>query len=238
MSPNGNNDYQYGQPPMSYDRPKSSKPTIAGVLLILASILGLITAVGMIYLSTLDSEDVEDTLLSSDEGELFGSVEGVVSYALNGSAAPDTSVSLKGEDLNTTTDSNGYYILEDIESGRHTLIVRKEGYNTIVREFLIASDEPELTYDFELEEGTNQTTIDSDQESVEMMNEFLLTCGVLFLIFSILTFIGAYYSITRTNYWMAKLGAVFGILAIGIVIGMVFSVIALILLLFSKDSFK
>ncbi|UCH89546.1 MAG: carboxypeptidase-like regulatory domain-containing protein [Thermoplasmata archaeon] len=224
-------------PYMPYPPPRkkpSNYPTMAGILLILAAVFGLITTAGLLYFSTIDLEEA----LASDSSEgASGIIDGTVVYAKNDSAVPGVLVELEDEDKNTTTNIDGYFIFEDLSEGEYTLIFSKEGYKTVYyTTYLLASEE--LTIDIELEEGEGEDEEEDDIIPLSAYSDVCRSCSVLILFFSIFAIIGAYYSFVRKNYWLAKMGAVFGIFAVGFVIGAILALVALILLLMSKDAFS
>jgi len=73
---------------------------------------------------------------------------------------------------------------------------------------------------------------------VDMIQGILMICGVIFMIFALLTLLGGVMSFLRKSWGFAMLGAIFGIFTLGPYgIGSILSIVALILILISKDEF-
>lgn len=90
---------------------------------------------------------------------------------------------------------------------------------------------PTTTYN----ETGGQTNI--TEEEKQMVTSMMYVCGGLVGLFSFIALIGSIYSFTYKSFWIAVIGSVFGILAIGFIIGAVLSFIALILVAMSKNDF-
>jgi len=96
------------------------KPKVAGVLLVVIAIIGLITSTNLILtanntpLYSPDSGGIKGYVLNEDNERLVGAM-----------------VMVEGTDLVTYTNENGKFKITDIPRGEHTLVATFPGYNTI-----------------------------------------------------------------------------------------------------------
>ena len=73
---------------------------------------------------------------------------------------------------------------------------------------------------------------------VDMVQNIITICAVIFLIFALLALLGGIMSVMRKSWGFAMMGAIFGIFTLGpYAVGSILSIVALILILISKDEF-
>ncbi|KYK29735.1 MAG: hypothetical protein AYK23_04970 [Candidatus Proteinoplasmatales archaeon SG8-5] len=88
-----------------------------------------------------------------------------------------------------------------------------------------------------LDEYLGESDVDVDAV-LALAESILMVCGVIFIIFSILALLGGIMAITRKSWGFAVVGAIFGLLTIGPYgLGFVLGLVALILIIISKDEF-
>jgi len=235
--------YHYYYEPPRPARKKSSKPTVAGVLLIIAAILGLVAGVGAVALGSVGF----DMFWEDTEGDIYG----VVTYQ-NGTGIENVTVSIVGEDLSTQTDQDGYYAIYNIPSGDHKIKVEKEGYNTIIYETFISNDDFNMEdsengkdhHDVKHEDNEINFVMTAGYEELErsgdtppwgLIEGFLVFCGVLIIIFSIFALVGAVHAFRRKSWKLALLGSILGLFTI---LGSLFALIALLVVALSRDEFN
>jgi hypothetical protein len=235
--------YYYDTPPPPKPKKSSSKPTIAGALLIITAIIGIIGGfliiaggffVGGIDEGNFDFFDLEDK----------GDITGRVTY-LNGTGVEAVNVTVVGTELTTQTDSDGFYIIYEAPIGNQEIRVEHEGYNTYIKKVVISSSEVDFTMEDENYESGNEFdfTITEGDEVIErgeyppwgLISGLIYTCAALMVIFSIVSLIGGISAIQRKRFPLAAIGALLGILTL---IGAIFSLIALFILIISKDEFQ
>jgi hypothetical protein len=73
---------------------------------------------------------------------------------------------------------------------------------------------------------------------IEDIMDMLRACGVLVMIFAAIAMLGSVMAIARRRFGLAAAGSVFAILGYGYLLGSLLGIIALILLLLSRDEFK
>lgn len=236
--------HHYYYEPIKVRRKRSSKPGYAGGLLIVSAVLGLLFSMAMIAGSVFMG-DVEGGMEFWSEDNT-GDITGTVRYQ-NGTPAEGVTISLVGEDLSTQTDSNGNYILYNAPLGKQELKVEQEGYNTIIYKMFISPGEANWRFGddrnhWDSENNQNFTLTPGDQTLERgsyppfgMIGSFILICGVVVLIFSIIALMGGIWSLKRKKFTGALIGSIFGIFTL---VGALFSIIALFMLIFSKKEFN
>jgi len=212
--------------PAMHIKPKSMKPVIAGILLIIIFLSGI--AMSGILLLSFDSLD-KVNMPSEFKGRVVDS---------SGKALEGIKVEVVGHpELNTTTDEKGYFVIKNITSGRQKLHLTGEGYKSLTAEIFVLPWNITISYEkFVMKEGSGEI----EQKSLIIkVFEFGPLLSSIIIVLSIGALIGGILAITRKYFVIATIGAVIGIIAgfftlIGIVLGLV----ALILLLISKDEFE
>lgn len=231
--------YYYDAPPVKPGR--SSKPSIAGALLIITAVLGLIGGsmffVGGYFFSSFD-EDF-DFFAQNDKGDIVGRVTFVNQTGVEGAT-----VTIIGTNFKTTTDSDGYYIIYNAPTGNQEIKVEFEGYNTYIRKADIKPKEVnEWTDDGPLGGNEYNFQITEGDDVIERgkftpwnaIKNIMYICAVLIILFSVFSLIGGIYALKRQKFGMALLGAIFGLFT---VVGSVFALIALFILIISRNEFK
>lgn len=235
--------HYYYEPPSQFKR-KSSKPTIAGVLLIIAAVLGLITGVGAMAMGAMFSDMDEGFAFFGEDTK--GDISGRVTY-LNGTPVENVNISIIGEPLSTQTDPDGNYQINNVPTGNQKIRVEKEGYNTIIYKAYISPDNFEGNFgegrndegddnefDFTLTEG-NEEIEDGEYPPWDFIANIMIACAALIIIFSIFAIIGGIYALKRKKFGVAVLGAVLGLFTI---LGTIFALIAVLILALSRKEFN
>ncbi len=238
--------HYYYEPPRS-KAGRSSKPGIAGALLIITAVLGLIVSAfivgGSMFIG--DMNEGFEFWGMGDKGDVTGEV-----LYLNGSSVENATITIVGEDLSTQTDKDGLYIIYNVPSGNQKIKVEKEGYNTIIYKAFISPSEAKWKanvddnshqnwdsdneYDFIISPGTR--TLDrGSYPPFGMIGSIMVVCAALIIIFSIIALIGGFFALKRKNFKYAIIGAVFGIFT---GIGALLSLISLFILILSRDEFN
>jgi hypothetical protein len=240
--PNVHHHYYYEAP-----RPKkgrSSKPTIAGALLILAAILGMIAGFAIISfgISAGDMDEGFDFWGMGEDGDVTGKVT-----FLNGTPVENATISIVNENIETLTDSDGNYILYNVPPGNYELRVEYEGYNTFVKKIYVSPSQVNMdpenndgdnsngnVHNFELTPG-NEVIERGMHPPWAFLQGLLIFCAIITVIFSLITFVGGYYALKRRKFTIALAGAILGIFTIG---GTLFAIIALFILIIAKKEFN
>ncbi len=231
--------HYYYEPPPPPMKGRSSKPSIAGALLLITAVLGIVGGVALFSLGFL-FEDMEGGFTFFGE-EQNGDITGTV-VAKNGTPIAEVNISIVGEPLSTKTDSEGNYLIYNVPMGNHKIMVEKEGYITIIyKAFISPSKNPQNNekdfsneFDFTLDTGSGVVEKGS-YPPWDLIMVFTAVCGVLIVVFSIIALIGALQAFRRTGWGIAMTGAVLGLFTI---MGTLFALIAIFILVLSKNEFN
>jgi DNA-directed RNA polymerase subunit RPC12/RpoP len=212
---------EHGEPRktiLSAIKTRTNKPTIAAVLLISVFAIG-ITSVAF---SDAFIETPLDVLANVG---MTGSVDLLLLDQLNNSLG---NVSIIIDGTSTTTDENGSYSAENISLGIKKVEVSLTGYKTLIREILVV---PFITSSHEIiiEDGNGEKYIPFDT----------IGCSIVLVIFSVFALLAAVMSLKRQHFDVAVVGSILGIFSFGfLMIGSIISIIALIIILRSRDEFE
>jgi hypothetical protein len=232
--------YYYEPPRMK--KPRSAKPTIAGVLLLLHTIMTVIAVVFLIGAGFFISDPAGGFMFFG--GEDSGDIMGTVTSFSDGAAIENATVSVVGTDLVTHTNENGDYLIYNVPLGNQKIKVEKDGYDTHILKTFVESENFDMDmdpnnegqdkneYNFVLKQG-NSIIEKGSYPPMDLIRNLMLVCGVILVILSIIAFIGAYASFKRENFRLAMAGAIAGTISLGI-----FAFIALFILLLAKDEFQ
>lgn len=238
--------YPYYQPPPAK---KSDKPKMAGGLLIVTGILGLILGIMMIAGGTFMT-NIED-FNTDDWGQV--DISGVV-LASNSTPIENATVSVIGTHISVMTNSTGHYQMLGVPGGNQQIVLEKTGYNTIVRYVyivpeggdesmnwanqLVITDDTELNYNLTPGSETFTYGEEGDVFATEGIEDIVMLFGVVFTICAVGAIIGGAYALRGEKYPVAVIGAVMGIFSVGFGIGSILAIVALIVLILSSSEFK
>ena len=213
-------------PPSLHVKPSSSKPMIAGILLIIVFILGIIMG-GLIGFS----EDLIGEGVSQMGGT--GSYGAIVKDENGDPLANVTVILVNNPNIYTETDENGKFLLENVPTGYQKINLSKDGYESLIIKTLIFPGKFEED-GFVMKEGSGERRVES--LAVKAI-DFLPICSVVFIIFAVIALLGGILSIRRKNLLVAVVCSILGIFSIGFLVGSILSIAALILILLSKEEF-
>ncbi len=201
----------------------SPKPLIAGALLIVVFLLGV--AMGAFMLLS-ENEALRGT----------GMYEGMVVDGQK-EPLPDVAIYLVDDGMKkmAETDEKGYFIISNLSAGKHRIILKKEGYvtkNVTIGVFPFKSFIKER---FTLQKGNGT---ENKKALSAWFFDILPIFASAIIILSIPPLIGSIFCFMRKYEIVAIIGAIFGIFSMGFFIGTVLSIIALVLILLSREEFR
>jgi len=212
---------EHGEPRktiLSAIKPTTGKPTIAAVLLIIVFAIGITS-------SAFPGTFIETPLDVLANGGMTGSVDLLVLDQSNNSLG-EVLIIIDG--TSTTTDENGLYSAENISPGLKKVEISLTGYKTLTREILVV---PFITSSHEIimEDGNDEKYIPFDT----------IGCSIILVIFSVFALLAAVVSMKRQHLDVAVVGSILSIFSFGfLMIGSIISIIALIIILKSRDEFE
>ncbi len=215
---------EHGEPRktiLSSIKPKTNKPRIAAILLLVVFCLGVSTA-------AFSEQFIESSLDVASEIGLDGTVKLKVVNASNNDTLENANITVNGIATKFTY-ANESYSNENIEPGIQLIEVSVSGYETQRFEIMVTpffASENTIT----MEEGTEIG------ETQEFDTSF---CLIILVIFSVFPIIGAIVCLKRQHFDVAMAGSLLGILSFGFfLIGSIISIVAFVILMKSRDEFE
>lgn len=233
--------YQQGQPQTPLKQ-KSSKPGVAGGLLLIVAVLGIASAIAFGFMGTFIMEGMEGSFWENSTGSMYGIVTDDKGVPLD-----NVTVSIVGQSgITDITNSEGRYTLYGVPLGEVEITAEKTGYKTLNYKRYLVPDDTKITVgsekwnttdgsrqDLELPDGTGTVSIDKTPP-IEAITSFFWVCVPIMIGVSVITLLGAVFALKRTNWPIAVIGAVCGIFSVGAV----FALIALFILVISHEEFE
>lgn len=217
-------------PPSLHVKPRSRKPIIAGVFLIITFLAGILFW-GPLYL------DHENFITeASTQGQWNLSFQGKIVNE-TGVALPNVTIGLDNASASVYTDTGGLFTLDDIPWGYHLLHLSKTNFTTThIAIFVPPFHLRENKEEYILLQGNSEINLDS--QMVKDMNSYIPPLSILFLAFSVMALLGGLFSLQRKMLPLSLLGSILGIFTLGIfLIGSILSIAALILIIYSRYEF-
>jgi len=205
-------------------RKPTKMPVIAGILLIVAALLGISMGAALLLSENeaLHGSGMYEGMVTDGEGK---PLEGAEIYVMEG----------KDIEKVAETDENGYFHIENLSAGKHRIMVKKEGYvtkNVTIGVFPFKSFLKEKIVLNSGEGWENKKALSA------WVFDILPVFSAAIIILSIPPLIGGIFALMKKFEIVAIIGAIFGIFSIGFIIGSILSIVALILLLLSKEDFR
>ena len=220
-------------PPSLHFKPRTAKPKIAGVLLVITCLLGVLIW-GSLYVN---HEDIikEASTSTPWKASLFqGSVVDETGVELG-----NVQVLLQTHNVSTSTDSTGHFSMKDIPWGYQTLILSKENYTpTHVHVFIFPFHMEGLDQEYLLTRGTGETPYEYDDQLKTDIDTLIPRVSLVFIVFSLVALAGGICSFQRKFFPVALLGSLCGLFTIGpLFFGSILSLVALVLIIISRYEF-
>jgi len=206
-------------PPLHAEKKRSNRPVVAGVLLIVASILGFMMGgfIGFV-------PGMVDEISTGQTVTVYGNV-----VYENGSAVNNATVTVLGLGLYSNTSSDGSYRIENVPAGVQRIKAEKNNNSLTIKTFVY---EGTNKVDFTLKPGSHEQDIMSE------VNNVLYVCSIVIFILSVFTLLGGIFALKRKHFGIAVIGAIMGMPALGFLVGLILSIIALIFLVLSRNEFR
>jgi len=209
---------EHGEPRktiLSSIKPRTDKPMMAAVILVCVFVLGVSSA-------AFSETFIEVPLEVLSGAGVTGTVEFMIADQSNNSLE---NISITIGEVSSKTNANGRCSVENVSLGiKETEIFISEN-ETLTREILVT---PLINSYNEIKKG-----------SEKFIPYDTIGCSIILLIFSVIALLGAVASLKRQHFDVAVAGSILGIFSFGFfMIGSILSIIALIIILRSKEEFE
>jgi len=206
------------------DKPKTPSQW-AGILLSIVFVLGLLS--GIAYGVKWNNQNTQW------DNEGLSAVHGTV-IDTNGEAIEDVIVETNNG-KKTSTNPQGWYVLYDIIGEEVKITFTMEGYGEVVVWMNIRSEGTNIL-DIELLEGNKQKFDYRKTVAEPWPPNYAL--APIFMVAAIIALMGSSAAILQTNFRMAVIGCLFGVISYGFLLGSILSVVALSLILIDRKKFS
>lgn len=211
-------------PPSLHLKPRSFKPMIVGILLLIIFILGIIASTLLVFVYDFtEKANIESTF----EGEVVD---------IHGDPLEGVTVSvLHHPEIANVTNVKGKFSLSNITTGKQTVQFTKEGYKTLQMEVFVLPLNINIEK-FVMKEGSGEI---AEKSLLIKIFDNAHWVYIPLVIFSVIAAIGGVVALMKKYFILALLGSIFGIIAgFFTLIGIPLGIAALILLLLSKEEFE
>jgi hypothetical protein len=202
--------------------------TVAGIMLIVVAILGVITAAGILS----GAGSIAPGPLPSAPVEVSGTVSD-----FNGSALANANVRVVGGNNSSLTNADGWYFLGQLSPGIYTIEASKSGFQSERRTVEIKPGFPRIV-DFALAPGSGE--VEGGSDVVPVFNDpttGTVLFGVTILLCALAALVGGVCALRHRRYLVAVVGAAAGALTVGFFVGTLLSITALAILGSLKSGF-
>ncbi len=199
---------------------RSEKTTLAAIFLILSFILGI--SMGAILLA-------HHNMLYEGNGEIKGYV-----VDEKGNGLYDVSIYVDGN-FSMRSDEKGRFEIKNISAGEHVLTFEKNGFKKLVVKTFVLPSSISISEKYTLKKGSGEEKITS---LTLYAVKFLPVFSYAVITLSFLPLIGGIFCLMRKHFIIVVVSSVFGIFSFGFIVGSLLSIIALILVLLSRDEFE
>ncbi len=212
---------EHGEPRktiLSSVKPKTNKPMIAAILLIIVFIIGVTTAVFS------EAFIESSTGILSDAG-MKGTVE-ISVQDINNESLENVSITLDGKPY--STNKAGALSVENVTLGIKKIKLSLMDYKTQTIEILVT---PFITahHEITMNEGDGKENNSFDS----------IGCSIIFIIFSVFALLAAISSYKRQHLDVSIAGSIIGIFTFGFfLVGSILCIIAFILIMLSREEFE
>ncbi|MEF8848598.1 MAG: hypothetical protein V5A68_05635 [Candidatus Thermoplasmatota archaeon] len=218
---------EHGEPRktvLSSIRPKTNKPMIASLLLIIVFFMAIISA-------SFPEIFVESTLDVFSAAGLEGEVEVDLLLEGNSSVINNVSVTLDGKEKTGFSNDEGKIVFGSVDLGLKKVLVNSRYYQNVSHEILVVPFF-KTSHNVELNLAGNNGGV--DRESFNSV-----VCSLVFIILSVFPLLAAFGAFKRFHLDLAMVGSLVGIFTFGfLLIGSILSIVSFIILYYSRDEFE
>jgi len=204
---------------------------IAAVLLILVALLGISSGIALSVPT--GSGSISDLLDDESRSPLSGKVVDMVT----GRGIEGVTVTLIEDGITTTTNDEGFFLIENLKNGEHTLVVKKQGYTTRERVIDINSRSTGAVL-ISMSPGVGKVEDEQISQSEGSSKDSSNSTVAVTILLSVLALISAWLTFKRIYFPVAFFFALLAPLSFGFGFGVVLGITALVFLMAGKSEFK
>ncbi len=202
----------------------------AGIILVIVALLGFFAG-GTYFMHWTEYETIVD-----DVGLV--NVQGVIQTD-DGEPLENVEITLDGQNWTWNTNEQGRFYIYDVEGGIREITFNLENYEEQTQKIELEVGRINVVNAI-LEEGSCSNDCKYIDKTFEVDNpaEISLVLSIIIILFSVVTFYGSIAALRKSDFSMALIGSVAGILSYGFMLGSILSIVAMLMIFSDRDAFE
>lgn len=202
----------------------------AGIILVMVALLGFFAG-GTYFMHWTEYETIVD-----DVGLV--NVQGVIQTD-DGNPLENVEITLNGQNWTWTSNEQGRFYIYDVEGGIREITFNLENYEEQTQKIELEVGRINVVNAI-LEEGNCSSDCEYIDKTFEVDNpaEISLVLSVIIILFSVVTLYGSIAALRKSDFSMALIGSIAGILSYGFMLGSILSIVAMLMIFSDRDAFE
>ena len=202
----------------------------AGIILVIVALLGFFAG-GTYFMHWTEYETIVD-----DVGLV--NVQGVIQTD-DGNPLENVEITLNGQNWTWTSNEQGRFYIYDVEGGIREITFNLENYEEQTQKIELEVGRINVVNAI-LEEGDCSSDCEYIDKTFEVDNpaEISLVLSVIIILFSVVTLYGSIAALRKSDFSMALIGSIAGILSYGFMLGSILSIVAMLMIFSDRDAFE
>ena len=202
----------------------------AGIILVMVALLGFFAG-GTYFMHWTEYETIVD-----DVGLV--NVQGVIQTD-DGNPLENVEITLNGQNWTWTSNEQGRFYIYDVEGGIREITFNLENYEEQTQKIELEVGRINVVNAI-LEEGNCSSDCGYIDKTFEVDNpaEISLVLSVIIILFSVVTLYGSIAALRKSDFSMALIGSIAGVLSYGFMLGSILSIVAMLMIFSDRDAFE
>ena len=202
----------------------------AGIILVIVALLGFFAG-GTYFMHWTEYETIVD-----DVGLV--NVQGVIQTD-DGNPLENVEITLNGQNWTWTSNEQGRFYIYDVEGGIREITFNLENYEEQTQKIELEVGRINVVNAI-LEEGNCSSDCGYIDKTFEVDNpaEISLVLSVIIILFSVVTLYGSIAALRKSDFSMALIGSIAGVLSYGFMLGSILSIVAMLMIFSDRDAFE
>ena len=202
----------------------------AGIILVMVALLGFFAG-GTYFMHWTEYEIIVD-----DVGLV--NVQGVIQTD-DGNPLENVEITLNGQNWTWTSNEQGRFYIYDVEGGIREITFNLENYEEQTQKIELEVGRINVVNAI-LEEGDCSSDCEYIDKTFEVDNpaEISLVLSVIIILFSVVTLYGSIAALRKSDFSMALIGSIAGVLSYGFMLGSILSIVAMLMIFSDRAAFE
>ena len=202
----------------------------AGIILVIVALLGFFAG-GTYFMHWTEYETIVDDVGLVD-------IQGVI-QTNDGNPLENVEITLNGQNWTWASNEQGRFYIYDVEGGIREITFNLENYEEQTQKIELEVGRINVVNAI-LEEGDCSSDCEYIDKTFEVDNpaEISLVLSVIIIHFSVVTVYGSIAELRKSDFSMALIGSIAGILSYGFMLGSILSIVAMLMIFSDRDAFE